>query len=167
MIVQITQTIKINNKWFYTDQQYLLVETITMENPYCQDMCNRYNYQGVDYYSLSGPYHRVTVDNLDYYIPNPCCAILPGDTPSTNMDPHSKRMIDHYVIDPVASLTGGRTDVVKQAKMIYGIDISQNNINNIDVDMVRYNELIQRMEQDGFVSNEIIDKSDVGISKNG
>ena len=157
MIVRIIQTHKNNGKWFYADQEYLLVDTITGSNPDCFDTCDP---NAIDYGKYSGLYYKVTIDTQDYYIPEATAAIIPGDTPSTNMDPHLKRINDWYTRDPVASLTGDRTDVVKQAKMIYGIDI-RSNVSNIQVDMVRYNELRQRMEEKGYLFDNANGMNDV------
>jgi len=121
MIIQMVETIQITNHdgishWFIEPQQYAYTSTSRGKDGYIR--------------------YTVTLDDIEYDIPEYVIALLPGETPSADMRSISQRMEDYVMRDPSEELLGTK-DVVKAAQEFLGVDISaKQSMDQVDYDQV-------------------------------
>ena len=126
MIVQITENRKVNGRWYLYPQQYDYVgQHIGVKSPT--------DPTGVLYYDI-------LIDDVTYTIPADMAALI--DKESAN--PDSRGMIQRWEAyatkDIAAPVTGGKTDVVKQAEIFLDLNIRKRK-RNIDIDQQKLREL--------------------------
>ena len=160
MVVSIVYDLQVAGKWFLRSQEYLFVREYYGMND-CAT-CTSIIYDGNTWrMECQRWYVVITTDGVEYHLPEELCALLNKDEPGTDMRGQLQKWIDRRTKDIVAPLTGGHTDVVKQAKMFLNIDIAKRK-RNVEVDQQRLQMLRYEQERRGYPESNGSDEPDEG-----
>jgi hypothetical protein len=134
MIAQITEKRFVDNRWFLPPQEFIFIQKYIVPASFFYGVCKvKCQETGIMAYDI-------LVGDTVFTIPYDMAALLNKDEPDTNMKGTVERWEQYATKDILAPLSGGHTDVVKQAKEFLGIDIAKH-INNVEVDQDRVREL--------------------------